>query len=82
MHYVFMSFGSIHTRKNIGCCIVQVSDPHNANEACRQLGLTPQECNEVHGYILETETEFQEQGMELNRFYTAAEMLQMGFQKE
>lgn len=81
MPYVFISFGSAHTGKNIGCCIVKVDDPEQANEECRRLGLMPNECNQARGYVLDTEKEFKEQGMELNRFYTAAEMAKMGFEK-
>lgn len=77
--YVFMSFGSIHTRKNLGCCIVKVKKPENANDECKRLGLMPNECNEGRGYVMD-ETGFKEQGMELNKFYTRNEMIGMGFQ--
>jgi hypothetical protein len=78
--YVFMSFGNVHTGKNIGCCIVQVDDPDHANDKCAELGLMPTVCNEGRGYVL-TEESFNEQGMELNKFYSATEMEAMGFSK-
>lgn len=81
MVYVFMSFASPHTGKNIGCCIVQVDDPEQANARCIELGLMPQECNHARGYSLDEEG-FKEQGMELNKFYTAAEMRAMQFESE
>lgn len=80
MPYVFMSFGSVHTGKNIGCCIVKVDDPDQANAECKQLGLMPTECNQARGYVLDTEEAFNEQGMELNRFYTKQQMQEMGFE--
>lgn len=79
MVYVFMSFGSIHTKHNIGCCIVQVERPETANEECKKLGLMPNKCNQARGYVLDEQC-FKEQGMKLNKFYTAAEMKQMGFE--
>jgi hypothetical protein len=78
--YVFMSFSSMHTKKNIGCCIIQCEDPTKANELTKQLGLMPHECNNARGYEL-NEEEFREQGMELNRLYSSEEMSKMGFQK-
>ena len=38
------------------------------------------ESNEARGYAL-SEDEFREQGMELNRFYSRQQMLEMGFEK-
>lgn len=81
MMYVFMSFGSIHTGKNLGCCIVQVEKPEDANEHCRSLGLMPDTCNQGRVYILPDEAAFKDQGMELNRLYSPDEMDQMGFSK-
>lgn len=81
MTYVFMSFASAHSGKNIGCCIVQVENPEDANEECKRLGIMPKACNQARGYVLEDEKTFQEQGMELNRLYTPEEMLNMGFAK-
>ncbi len=80
MTYVFMSFGSAHTRRNLGCCIVRVQHVEDANEECKRLGLMPQECNQARGYPLSDE-DFPNQGMELNKFYTADEMRAMGFEK-
>lgn len=78
--YVFMSFGSAHTGRNIGCCIIESEDPNDANEKCKELGLMPEECNQARGYVLDEDT-FQKQGMELNKFYSSKEMEEMGFQK-
>lgn len=78
--YVFMSFASPHTGKNLGCCIVQVDDPNNANDKCKELGLMPMECNHARGYVLDDDT-WQEEDMELNRFYTPEEMLASGHEK-
>lgn len=80
MVYVFMSFGSMHDGRNLGCCIVRVAEFTDANAECARLGLMPNECNEARAYLLRDE-EFPAQGMELNRFYTRDEMLQMGFRK-
>jgi len=79
MIYVFMSFGSLHTGKNLGCCIVRVQRPEDANEECKRLGLMPNECNAGRGYVMSDE-DFPQQGMELNKFYTSAQMKEMGFQ--
>lgn len=73
-----MSFASAHTGNNIGCCVVRVKDPQQANEECRRLGLMPQQCNHARGYLLRDE-DFPQQGMELNRFYPTAEMKAKGF---
>ena len=80
MAYIFMSFGSHHTAKNIGCCIVKTEGTEDANEKCKRLGLMPNECNQARGYEL-TEESFVEQDMELNKFYTVNEMEKMGFEK-
>lgn len=77
-YYVFMSFGSVHTGKNLGCCIIRCADPENANELCALMGLMPAECNQARGYVLSDE-DFFAQGMELERFYTTDEMKAMGF---
>jgi N-acetylglutamate synthase-like GNAT family acetyltransferase len=81
MAYVFMSFASLHTGKNIGCCIVKVDDPDDANERCRELGLMPDTCNQGRGYLLPDEAAVAAQGMEVERFYTDDEMLGLGFTK-
>jgi hypothetical protein len=78
--YFFISFGSLHTKKNIGCCIVRAEDIDAANEKCKELGLMPNECNEARAYPLD-EGALKEQGMELNKFYSKAQMEEMGFQK-
>ena len=76
--YVFMSFGSPHTGKNLGACIVEVDDPNQANEKCKELGLMPDECNQARGYPLDS---IEDESMELNRFYTPTELEAMGYQK-
>ncbi len=81
MVYMFMSFASIHTGKNIGCCIVQVEDPKQANDKCHDLGLMPTECNHVQGFLL-PEEDLEAQGMELNKFYAKQEMDAMQFASE
>ena len=78
--YIFMSFGSLHSGKNLGCCIIQVDSPDQANDKCNELGLIPNECNQARAYPLADE-DFETQGMELNRLYTPKELEQMGFQK-
>jgi len=80
MNYVFMSFASPHSGKNIGCCILQIEDPNSANDKAKELGLMPEECNHARGYALD-EKGFKEQGMELNKFYSPKEMEKMGFEK-
>jgi hypothetical protein len=79
-NYIFMSFSSMHSKKNIGCCIIQCEDPTKANELTMELGLMPHECNNARGYVL-NEEQFKEQGMELNKFYSSQEMSEMGFKK-
>jgi len=79
--YVFISFGSLHTGKNIGCCIVEVEALDDAAAKCDELKLTPEVCSQGRASVLPDEETFQEQGMDLNRFYTADEMIQMGFTK-
>lgn len=78
MAYVFLSFASPHTGKNLGVCIVQVDNPGDANDRAKELGLMPDECNHCRGFLL-TDEGFEEQGLELNRFYTADEMRKLGF---
>ena len=77
MSYVFMSFASAHTGKNIGCCIVEVDDPNNANQHCSDVGLMPEECNQARGFVLE---DIEGEDMELNKFYTRQEMVDMGYE--
>ena len=79
--YVFMSFASPHTGKNLGCCIVQVDDPNDANRKCQELGLMPNEDNHAKGYPLDEEG-FKEQEMEVNQFYTPEQMASKGFEKK
>ncbi len=81
MVYVFMSFASAHTGKNIGCCIVRVKKAEDANAKCKELGLMPKECNNARGSVLDDE-DFPKQGMELDRFYSRQEMIDMGFEKD
>ena len=45
--YYFMSFGSLHTGRSIGACIVLVEEGEDPNEKCARLGLMPLECNEA-----------------------------------
>ena len=78
--YVFMSFANIHTGKNIGCCVVKVNDPSEANDECKRLNLMPNVCNDARGYAMD-EKGFLKQGMELNKFYSREEMQSMGFEK-
>ena len=80
MPYYFMSYGSLHSGKNIGCCIIEVEESEDPNEKSKILGLMPNECNQAIAYLLD-EQGFKEQGMELNRFYSREEMLSAGFQK-
>jgi hypothetical protein len=81
MKYVFMSFASPHTGKNLGCCIIQVENPEDANEKSKELGLMPKEDNHAQGYVLNEDT-WQEEGMDLNRFYSREEMTELGHKKE
>lgn len=76
--YMFVSFASLHTGKNLGCCIVKSDNKYDTNKQCIDLGLMPEQCNECRGYPL-TEEQFQKQGMELNKFYTKEQMIEMGF---
>ena len=79
MKYVFVSFANTHTGKNIGCCIVQAEDPNDANVKCAELGLMPEVCNQARVYVL-TDEGFEEEPMELNRFYSSNEMKAMGYE--
>tara|TARA_Y100000034_G_scaffold81854_1_gene98122 strand:+ start:156 stop:395 length:240 start_codon:yes stop_codon:yes gene_type:complete len=71
-----MSFGDTTTGKNLGCCVVKSSSGIQAHKLSHQLGINPG--GEMRSYGLTTE-QFEEQGLEVNRLYTRAEMLQMGF---
>ncbi len=77
----FMSFGSLHTGKNLGCCLVQVADGEDPNRKCFELGLMPDECNQARAYLLDDEDIEKQHGMQIGRFYSSAEMRKMGFQK-
>lgn len=72
---VFMSFIGIHSKKLLGACVVEVSDPEEANEECKKLGLMPEECNQAKGYVLKEP----EENMEIGRFYSAEEMKAIGY---
>lgn len=76
MRCVFMSFASAHTGKNIGCCIIEVDDPNDANQKCKDLGLMPKECNHARGHMLNS---IDDEDMELNTFYTREQMDQLGY---
>lgn len=80
MIYVFVSFGSIHTGKPLGACIVQVENAEQANAETQRLGIAPDTCNRAYGYIMSDE-DFQNQGMELNKFYDSETMERMGFNR-
>lgn len=75
MRYVFMSFASAHTGKFVGACVVEVEDPNDANQKCKELGLMPKECNHARGSVLEE----MEEDMELNTFYTRQQMDELGY---
>lgn len=77
MKYVFLSFASLRSGKNLGCCIIQVENPEDANVRAKAIGLMPKEDNHAQGYVLR-EDAWQEEGMELNRFYTREEMIELG----
>jgi len=79
--YYFGSFVSQHDHCNLGCCIVLAADPEEANRKALALPGFPEECNSARWYGMDQEC-FQQQGMELDRFYTADEMSTMGFQKD
>jgi len=75
--HVFMSFADAHTGKNIGCCIVEVDEAEQANAKCAELGLMPNRCNHAKGYVLENAAD---EPMEVNRFYTKDELIEMGYE--
>ncbi len=74
-----MSFGSLHTGKNIGCCLVEVEGLEDPNEKCARLGLMPHECNQARAYLLAAE-DIAAQGIVIGRFYSSEEMERKGFQ--
>lgn len=78
MPYVFVSFGSAHTRKPLGGCVVEVDNSIDANKKCMELGLMPDECNKAFGYPLDTNDPVAEIGLEPNRFYSADELEKTG----
>ena len=83
--YFFLSFASLHTKKNIGCCVIELETAGQdvmtmVNAKCQVLGILPKECHSIRCFPL-TDEGFTEQGMELNRVYSAAEIDRMGFGK-
>ena len=79
MAYVFMSFASPHTGKNLGCCIVEVDNPNDANQRSKDLGLMPEECNLAKGWTIEN---LDGEDMELDTFYTRQQMDDMGYERD
>jgi hypothetical protein len=47
-----MSFASLNSGKNLGCCIIHVDDPQNAEEKAKELGFIPQESNHLVTHVL------------------------------
>lgn len=74
--YVFMSFASALTGTNIGCCIVEVDDPDEANQKCKDLGLMPNEPNYAKGYPM---GDVNSEDMEVGKFYTREQMVEMHY---
>ena len=79
MSYVFMSFASSHTGKNLGCCIVEVDNPNDANQRSKDLGLMPGECNQAKGWTIENRDG---EDMEIDTFYTRQQMIEMGYERD
>ena len=80
MQYHFCSFKSLHNGKLLGACIVKPDLPGEAGLKVELMtrNLEPNECHEMQSYFMDKQ-EAQEQGMQLNRFYTAREMKELGF---
>ena len=78
--YVFLSFGSVHTGKALGACVLHLENAEQANDKAKELGLTPNECNKAYAYVMDEEC-FKRQGLKLNHFYSAKELDKMGFSK-
>ena len=75
----FMSFGSLHTGKNLGCCLIEVGLGEDPNANCAELGIMPHECNQARGYLLPA-NEVAEQGLVIGKFYSREEMEKRGFE--
>lgn len=79
--YTFVSIVCHHTKSKSGACCVMATE-----EECRSrdlmnaklqgLGLLPDECHSIKVYGGGEEIE---EGFELNRFYNAAELKEMGY---
>lgn len=77
--YTFISYASIITGKNIGCCVIKCVAAEAQAKAI-ELDLEPHQPIHAQGAEMD-EKAFKEQGMELNRFYTNEEMCKTNFEK-
>jgi hypothetical protein len=74
--FYFMSFGSLHTGRAIGACIVVIAVGEDPNEKAHRLGLVPNECNEARAYRIR---DIRQENMQPGRFYSRAELRRLGY---
>ncbi len=77
MDYFFMSFRDDEKNKNLGVCVVYEFDLPSALSKAWTLGINP------GGEVLSvkmSESMFFEEGLELNRLYTKAELMALGYE--
>ena len=75
MNYIWLSFASEETGKNLGICVVEALTLDEALKKAWSLKLNPG--GTVAGYSMDDE-QFQKQKVELNRLYTRQEMTDLG----
>lgn len=77
MNYFFMSFRDTERNKNLGVCIVSAPDFDAAIK--KALGLRINPGGEIMAVKM-SETMFLEEGLESDRLYTKAELMELGYE--
>ena len=75
-NYMWLSFASEETGKNLGVCIVEASNFTEGIQKAHQKGINPG--GQVAGSKM-SEEQFQGEELELDRLYSREEMIEMEF---
>lgn len=77
MKYLYMSFRDPEEDINLGVCIVEASNVMEGVKRSHSLKMNPG--GEVMMFEMD-ETEYREEGLEINRLYSRSEMLDLGYE--
>ena len=78
INYVFMSFRNPTINKNLGVCIVKANTLIEATQISHEKGINPG--GEIMSFNL-SESQFEEEKLELDRLYTKEELENKGYKK-